>query len=108
MSVRKVLFVAICALAIARSSLAQDASLASVSDLVKEASHLQATTARTSLGTATAADFRKGELFEAGHVPGYQRALSLIPAASGSFGTAFHAFLYGGTIDPETKMAMGL
>ncbi len=48
------------------------------------------------------------DVLEAGRIPNYVRALALLPAAAKPFAAAFEAYLYGGTIAPEAKMAMGL
>lgn len=48
------------------------------------------------------------DVLEAGKVPNYVRALALLPNAAKPFAVTFKAYLYDGTIAPETKMAMGL
>jgi AhpD family alkylhydroperoxidase len=48
------------------------------------------------------------DALEAGKVPNYVRALALLPKAAKPFAAAFKAYLYGGTVTPETKMAMGV
>lgn len=48
------------------------------------------------------------DVLEAGKVPNYVRALALLPNAAKPFAATFKAYLYDGTIAPETKMAMGL
>lgn len=96
------------ALVAAPPAWAQVPALPSVDALVAEAGRLQRAVARTALGAEAPDGFRGGELIERGHVPGYQRALSLVPGAAGPFGAAFKTLLYGGSVEPETKMAMGL
>jgi alkylhydroperoxidase family enzyme len=55
------------------------------------------------------ADICKGaDVLEAGRIPNYVRGLALLPDAAKPFASAFKAYLYGGSIAPETKMAMGL
>jgi alkylhydroperoxidase family enzyme len=55
------------------------------------------------------ADFIAGaDVMEPGKVPNYVRAMALLPKAAKPFAVAFNAYLYKGTIAPETKMAMGL
>lgn len=55
------------------------------------------------------AEFIKGaDVLEAGKIPNYVRALALLPNAATPFATTFKAYLYNGTVAPETKMAMGL
>jgi len=48
------------------------------------------------------------DVLEAGRVPNYVRALALLPNAAKPFAIAFKAYLYNGTIAPETKMTMRL
>jgi len=48
------------------------------------------------------------DVLEAGKVPNYVRALALLPNAAKPFAATFKAYLYDGTIAPETKMAMGV
>jgi len=48
------------------------------------------------------------DVLEAGRVPNYVRALALLPNAAKPFAAAFRAYLYDGTVAPETKMAMGV
>jgi AhpD family alkylhydroperoxidase len=55
------------------------------------------------------ADICKGaDVLEAGKIPNYARGLALLPEAAKPLAEAFKAYLYGGSIAPETKMAMGL
>lgn len=57
----------------------------------------------------TSAEFIKGaDVIEAGKIPNYVRALALLPNAAKPFAATFKAYLYNGTVAPETKMAMGL
>ena len=60
------------------------------------------------LADATAEFISGADVLEAGKIPNYVRALSLLPNAAKPFATTFKAYLYNGTIAPETKMAMGL
>lgn len=48
------------------------------------------------------------DVLEAGKVPNYVRALALLPNAAKPLAATFKAYLYDGTIAPETKMAMGV
>jgi AhpD family alkylhydroperoxidase len=55
------------------------------------------------------ADILRGaDALEAGKVPNYVRGLALLPEAAKPLAEAFKAYLYSGSIEPETKMAMGL
>jgi AhpD family alkylhydroperoxidase len=56
-----------------------------------------------------AADVCSGaDVLEAGRIPNYVRGLALLPDAAKPLAEAFRTYLYGGSIAPETKMAMGL
>jgi AhpD family alkylhydroperoxidase len=48
------------------------------------------------------------DVMEAGKIPNYVRGLALHPEAAKPLAEAFKAYIYGGSIAPETKMAMGL
>ncbi|MEP7337155.1 MAG: carboxymuconolactone decarboxylase family protein [Acidobacteriota bacterium] len=48
------------------------------------------------------------DVLEQGKIPNYVRALALLPNSAKPFATTFKAYLYDGTIAPETKMAMGV
>ena len=48
------------------------------------------------------------DVLEAGKVPNYVRALALLPNAAKPFAITFRAYLYEGSVAPETKMAMGV
>ncbi len=48
------------------------------------------------------------DVLEAGKVPNYVRALALLPNAAKPFAATFRAYLYDGSVAPETKMAMGV
>jgi AhpD family alkylhydroperoxidase len=55
------------------------------------------------------ADFCSGaDVLEAGRVPNYVRGLASLPDAAKPLAETFKTYLYGGSIAPETKMAMGL
>ncbi len=55
------------------------------------------------------ADFLQGaDVLEAGKIPNYARGLALLPKSAKPLAETFKAYLYDGTIAPETKMAMGL
>lgn len=58
---------------------------------------------------AETADICSGaDVLEAGRIPNYVRGLALLPDAAKPFAETFKTYLYGGSIAPETKMAMGL
>ena len=89
-------------------TLAQERALPSVAELTRQASHQTTVVSRTRLEPATSNLFQTADLIEPGHVSNFMRALSLIPRSAVLYGGAFKALLYGGSVDPETKMAMGL
>ncbi len=60
------------------------------------------------LADVTAEFVNGADVIEAGKIPNYVRALSLLPSAAKPLADTFKAYLYNGTIAPETKMAMGL
>ncbi len=65
--------------------------------------------ARVVLPAETDAVFNGIDSLEVGgRVPNYLRALAGLPNMVRPFATAFKTYLYGGTIAPEIKMAMGL
>jgi AhpD family alkylhydroperoxidase len=89
-------------------------SSASPEPLVKLESHAhQRVTAvsRIPLGDSAqitidpADNFEKPEL---GHVPNYVRVLASRPGAPAAFAHLFRSVLYAGSVEPETKMGMGL
>lgn len=68
-----------------------------------------AATARVPLAAETDAALADIDSFEAaGRVPNFLRAMNNVPNLAKPFATAFKTYLLGGTIAPETKMAMGL
>jgi AhpD family alkylhydroperoxidase len=87
---------------------AQEPALPSLADVTRQASHQTTIAARTVLEPATSSLFQSADLIEPDRVPNFIRALSLIPRSAAPYGSAFKALLYGGSVDPETKMAMGL
>ncbi len=48
------------------------------------------------------------DVLESGRIPNYVRGLALLPESAKPFAVTFKTYLYGGSIAPETKMAMGL
>jgi AhpD family alkylhydroperoxidase len=65
--------------------------------------------ARVALPAETDAVFSGIDSLEAdGRMPNYLRALTNLPNMVKPFATAFKTYLFGGTIIPEIKMAMGL
>ena len=89
------------------SSFAQN-SLTSLDALNQVAQQKLAAQANVPLAEVTAEFINGADVLEAGKIPNYVRALSLLPTAAKPFAAAFKAYLYNGTIAPETKMAMGL
>jgi alkylhydroperoxidase family enzyme len=60
------------------------------------------------LADETADILTGADALEAGKIPNYVRGLAALPEAAKPLAEAFKAYLYGGSIAPETKMAMGL
>ena len=90
-------------------SLAQDkAALTSLEALNQLAKQRVSAPANVPLADEKAELCVGADVLEAGKVPNYVRALALLPNAAKPFAIAFRAYLYDGTISPETKMAMGL
>ena len=65
-------------------------------------------TARVTLADETSDAVKGVEAFDAGRIPNYARGLAMIPNAPKQFAQLFKTFVYGGTVAPETKAAMGL
>lgn len=53
-------------------------------------------------------NIRNADALESGNVPNYIKALAQNTTAAPQFAVLVQTFLFGGTIKPETKMAMGL
>lgn len=60
------------------------------------------------LADETADIYSGADVLEAGRIPNYVRGLALLPEAAKPFASTFKTYLYGGSIAPEIKMAMGL
>jgi AhpD family alkylhydroperoxidase len=89
----------------------QEQGLSSLADLMKQATREQSAAARIPLAAPADAVFRNVEMFDpagSGHVPNYLRVLATIPGTVKPYAAAFKTMLYGGTVEPETKMAMAL
>ena len=89
----------------------QERTLASLAELTRQAARDVSVTPRIALVPGASASFQEAESLEpAGseHIPNYLRALGTIPAAVRPYSMAFNTLLYGGTVEPETKAAMGL
>ncbi len=91
------------------AGLAQErSSLVPLESLDRAAKEKRGATAHVPLAEETAEALRGADALEPGRVPNFARALALLPKAAAPFAGAFKAYLYAGTIPPETKMAMGL
>ncbi|HKX31367.1 MAG TPA: hypothetical protein VJ302_27020, partial [Blastocatellia bacterium] len=90
-------------------SLAQEktplTSLETLNRLAKQKVEAQA---NVPLAAETSEICAGADALETGKIPNYARALALLPNAAKPLALAFRAYLYEGTIEPETKMAMGL
>jgi len=91
------------------TSFAQEkTSLTSLEELNQAAKQKLDTRPNVPLAAETADVCSGADVLEAGKIPNYVRGLALLPEAAKPFAGAFKAYLYGGSISPETKMAMGL
>lgn len=84
---------------------------AKVTYLEDQAKQRVKATARVALAEETSEAFKGVETFEpanSNRIPNYARGLAQIPNAPKQFAQLFKTFVYGGTIAPETKAAMGL
>lgn len=93
------------------SSEARDvkSEIKSLDALNKSARQRAAATPRVALPAETDGAFSGIDSLESGgRVPNYLRALTGLPNLVKPFATASKTYLYGGTIAPEIKMAMGL
>lgn len=86
----------------------EKAALTSLSALNQKAKQKVSENAFVPLADEKAESCQGADVLEAGRIPNFVRALSLLPNAAKPFAQAFKAYLYAGTIQPETKMAMGV
>ncbi len=83
----------------------------SLSDLQDQARKRITATARVSLAPESAETFNSIESLEpagSGHVPNYLRAMASMPGVPAAFAHVMKTLLYGGDIEPEIKLGMGL
>ena len=91
------------------SAFAQDtASLVSLDALNQTARQKLNAQPNVPLADETADICHGADGLETGRIPNYVRAMALLPASAKPVAATFKAYLYNGTIAPETKMAMGL
>jgi AhpD family alkylhydroperoxidase len=106
------LFVSVAACAAGFSQgFAQQPTRVSVAALAAQASREVTAAARIPLIPETSDLLRAIPTLEAAgsrRVPNYLRAFAAIPESVPAYATAFQTLLFGGTVEPETKMAMGL
>ena len=105
------LFVAVLSVPANSKAIGEEATpeIKSLATLNQSARQRVTATARVLLPAETDEAFTGIDSFEAaGRVPNYLRALTGLPNLAKPFATAFKTYLYGGTIAPEIKMAMGL
>jgi AhpD family alkylhydroperoxidase len=98
----KVLSIAILILSFVVSSLANNP----LSDLEKMAREKMKAKARVAL--AEVKEIKNADALETANVPNYIKALAQNTKAAPQFATLVQTFLFGGSVSPETKMAMGL
>ncbi|MBS1794797.1 MAG: carboxymuconolactone decarboxylase family protein [Acidobacteria bacterium] len=63
---------------------------------------------RARVALAEAVEIKNADALESGGVPNYIRAMAQNTKAAPQFANLVQTFLFGGTVAPETKMAMGL
>lgn len=83
------------ALTVQVTSRAQEPALTPVAELVKHATQHVNVASRIALGPSSSD-------------PNYVRAFDLIPGSGKAYAAAFKKLIEGGTVEPETKLAMGL
>ena len=91
--------------------LAAATSTISLSDLQDQARKRINATARVSLVSDSSAAFKGIESLEpagSGHIPNYLRAMAPMPGVPAAFAHVMKTLLYGGAIEPEIKLGMGL
>src|SRR5262245_26384499 len=111
MPAARLLATALFCFSIATPAIPQERALPSLADLSRRAAGAVSGTARVPLAAPTPDQVRTAASLDASgshHVPSYGRGFSVIPASAAPFAAAFKAFIYGGTIEPETKLAMAL
>ena len=91
----------------ASSTFAQN-SLTSLDALNQAAQQKLNTQANVPLAESTAEFMSGADILEAGKIPNYVRGMALLPNAAKPFAATFKAYIFGGTVAPEIKMAMGL
>ncbi|MBX7172352.1 MAG: carboxymuconolactone decarboxylase family protein [Pyrinomonadaceae bacterium] len=64
--------------------------------------------AKARVSLAEVSNIKNADVLETANVPNYIKALAANTKAAPQFANLVQTFLYGGTISPETKMAMGL
>ncbi len=64
--------------------------------------------AKSRVALAETTDLKNADPLMTANVPNYIKALAQTTKAASQFANLVQAFLYGGTVAPETKMAMGL
>jgi uncharacterized peroxidase-related enzyme len=83
-------------------------STTSIATLEAQAKQRIKASARVELAAESALIFNGIATFDEGRVPNYLRALAGMPQAIKPYANAVRTFVYGGTIAPETKLAMAL
>lgn len=98
----KVLWVAILILSFVFSALANN-SLTDLEKLAKEKMN-----AKPRVALAEVKEMKNADALETANVPNYIKALAQNTKAAPQFANLVQTFLFGGSVAPETKMAMGL
>ena len=98
----KVLSIAILILSFVFSALANN-SLTDLEKLAKEKMN-----AKPRVALAEVKEMKNADALETANVPNYIKALAQNTKAAPQFANLVQTFLFGGSVAPETKMAMGL
>lgn len=105
---KQILMTIIAVIAISGLIAAQDkSSLISLKALNQQASQKLKAQPNTPLADEKSEVCAGTDVLESGKTPNYVRAFQLLPNAAKPFAVTVRAYLYEGTISPETKMAMG-
>src|SRR5688500_10483471 len=98
----KILTIAILILSFVVSALAEN----SLADLEKTAR--SKVNAKSRVALTEVKDVKNADALETANVPNYIRALAQNTKAAPQYAALVQTFLFGGSLVPETKMAMGL
>src|SRR5258708_13862183 len=96
---------------LAAVALAQDDAVGSLQAVALNALAASArarTNAKSRIPLADVKDLKNADALQSANVPNYIRALAQSTKAAPQYANLVQTFVFGGTVPPETKMAMGL